>query len=109
VVHPPSIHRRLGGLDLAQVCLEEDLDVPDGWIVTWVFVPPSHRGVGLGREMMRELCEWADRESQTLSLGVCGDGGLSNEELREWYRRCGFVGDDNYLCMMERRPGWASA
>lgn len=80
-----------------------------------VFTSVGHRGKGLARALMREVCADADREGVTLLLTVGhgrgpGGDGLRSDQLYEWYTRLGFHGlaggsGDSYArTRMERPP-----
>ncbi|MFJ3634633.1 GNAT family N-acetyltransferase [Streptomyces sp. NPDC090112] len=60
-------------------------------ILTEIAVWEEHRGKGWASELLRQICQEADREGLTLLLSVePGPRGLSYEALAAWYRRHGF-------------------
>lgn len=61
-----------------------------GWIVTRIVVPAPFRGQGLGSRLMSEILADADAEKAVLFLEANAYGGLSDEQLRDWYTRRGF-------------------
>ncbi len=77
-------------MGLAVVDLVEYDD--QGYIITRVNVPQSHRGKGIARELMAEVIAEADRTGTTLFLEIQPSDGLNYEQLRSWYRRLGFEG-----------------
>ncbi len=68
-----------------------------------VWTAPGFRREGLGRRMMKLVCNDADREHSTLRLMVAaGPEGMDNVQLRAWYTRFGFVLQSD--CWMIREP-----
>lgn len=60
-------------------------------MVTRIKVPPKMRGLGHARRLMAKLLQDADEEGVALVLAVeAYDGGLTNEQLIDWYQRMGF-------------------
>jgi GNAT superfamily N-acetyltransferase len=56
-----------------------------------LWVCPDHRHRGLGRRMMKLVCDEADREGVQLKLMAAGSEAMSTEQLETWYARFGFV------------------
>lgn len=64
-------------------------------IIQGVEVHPKYRSQGVARALMKQVLEDADAEGQTLVLSVTHQteehrGGLSFQQLWDWYSRCGF-------------------
>lgn len=79
--------------NLMEIHFEDDYRYPmHGWIITSIDVRPDHRGQGAGSRLLRDIIADADREGVNLYLSVDADssGGLSNQQLRDWYMRHGF-------------------
>ena len=64
----------------------------DGYMITRINVPHEFRGCGLGSRLLREICDAADAEGQTLWLEIAPSGPLDYDALRAWYMRYGFRG-----------------
>ncbi|WP_078626324.1 GNAT family N-acetyltransferase [Streptomyces sp. NRRL S-241] len=78
-----------GGAASASLLFDPTNDGPA--ILTEIAVWEEHRGKGWASELLRQICQEADREGLTLLLSVePGPRGLSYEALAEWYQRCGF-------------------
>jgi GNAT superfamily N-acetyltransferase len=78
----------------------------DGATVDEVWVNPAFRRQGLGRRLMKWVCNDADAAGATLRLFPLGElGAMSTDQLYAWYARFGFVTEtqDSYAWMM-RRP-----
>lgn len=58
-----------------------------------IYVPSGDRGKGIGSELLKLVCNDADRDGVILRLCVNADedGLLNDDELIEWYARYGFV------------------
>lgn len=69
-------------------------DTPDEVEVDSLWIDPEHRGNGEASRALRMLCALADKYGITLSLApVPTDDetpGLDSDDLRGFYRRCGF-------------------
>ena len=68
----------------------------------WVDV--NERRKGLGRRMMKLVCDEADRERVVLKLIAATCGGMTNEQLKAWYKRFGFEHDPLSYPWMRRTP-----
>ena len=65
----------------------------DAVYVAAIRVPESLRGQGLATHLHQEVCRIADNQGVTLCLTVePEEGGLSIDELLDWYWRMGFRG-----------------
>jgi GNAT superfamily N-acetyltransferase len=68
-----------------------------------LWVDQSFRREGLGRRLLKLVCNEADREGVVLKLMAAGsEGAMSTKQLEAWYGRFGFV--SNPSCMMVRKP-----
>lgn len=56
-----------------------------------LFVPVAHRGKGHGRTLLKRCVDDADSEGVVLTLLVATGGGLTDDQLAQWYRRYGFA------------------
>lgn len=71
---------------------------PLGWALTDIFVPWNDQGKGIGRDLMREVLEWADSQNVDVCLSIAPSGGkMDHEALEAWYRRVGFEWDSHIL------------
>lgn len=64
------------------------------WLVTGIDVARTERGNGVARSLAARVLADADTEGVTLCLNVEPDGSagsLSEQQLRDWYARLGFV------------------
>ncbi|MBT2609885.1 GNAT family N-acetyltransferase [Streptomyces sp. ISL-87] len=78
---------------LASVSLISGPSSNEPTVITEVAVQAEARGMGLGSEILSQVCRDADAEGIVLLLSVDpGPGGLSYEELGAWYSRHGFQG-----------------
>lgn len=71
---------------------------PEAWLCTGVEVAWNKRGCGHARELVRRVLADADAENVTLCLTIEPDGSpdcLTEQQLREWYGRLGFVNDES--------------
>lgn len=59
--------------------------------VSKVVVPDGQRGQGHGSRFMTDVCDYADRTEQTVTLTPSADFGGNKARLVEFYRRFGFV------------------
>ena len=75
---------------------------PRYYMINNIFVPEKHRGKGIGRNLMASITRDADRDGITLALCVSSSGGLTDEDLHAWYRRCGFT--DGNCIVLYRKP-----
>ncbi|MFE9660315.1 GNAT family N-acetyltransferase [Streptomyces sp. NPDC005955] len=74
-------------------------------IISEIAVWPEQRGKGWGSDLLAEVCHLADEERISLMLYVeAGPGGLSDEQLGEWYGRYGFLRCENDESVMVRFP-----
>lgn len=76
-----------------------------GMLITRINVPPKERGKGAGRKLLSAILADADRTRTTLFLEIVPTGGLTEEQLKAWYERNGFV---YWKGVMRRRPRWRS-
>lgn len=69
-----------------------------------LWVGSDHRRRGLGRRMMKLVCDEADREGITLTLMAAGGefNCMTTAQLEAWYARFGFARIPN--CWMTRQP-----
>lgn len=68
-----------------------------------LFTHTDFRRRGLGRRMMKLVCDEADRSGIKLDLMAAGDpSAMTTKQLEAWYARFGFVLRPN--CMMVRQP-----
>jgi|GEM_PF-4419202 len=75
---------------------------PMQWLVTRINVPREHRGKGIGREMLTQLCKQADAKAMDLILEVSPSDGLDFDQLVAWYKRYNFR--LTQMGVMERKP-----
>lgn len=61
-----------------------------GYYVELVWVEKQYRNTGIGTLLMRALCALADAEGADMELCAADIGGLSDEELLDWYGKFGF-------------------
>lgn len=71
------------------------------WVITRINVMEQFRGQGYGTRILEDILRDADAENVTLFLEPAASGGLSQEELIEWYKRHGF---DYGTWHMKRKP-----
>jgi GNAT superfamily N-acetyltransferase len=71
------------------------------YIITRINVMEQYRGQGFGRQILNEILSDADKEGVVLFLEPSASGGLSKQELEEWYERNGFTWGAWH---MRRRP-----
>ncbi len=76
----------------------------DGMLLTRINTPKAHRGKGVARALLIEMLHDADRDQVTLYLEVSASDGLSHDELDAWYRRYGFVTDQQHPPALVRVP-----
>lgn len=62
----------------------------EGHFLCRVNVPKEYRGKGIGSQLLKQVLKEADRCKIDLLLEIYPSGGLSYEELRQWYQRYGF-------------------
>jgi len=80
---------RLAPFNIARVRVERLSR--DRAFIHWVYVPPAHRGLGLGQVLLRRVLADADRESLTISLVAKACGTMAQSPLELWYAENGFV------------------
>jgi GNAT superfamily N-acetyltransferase len=58
-------------------------------------VPEEHQGRGVGTRFMMDIC--AEADSLGTVIGLCSEGATPDltERLESWYRRFGFVRNDD--------------
>jgi GNAT superfamily N-acetyltransferase len=60
-------------------------------LVTHIWTRPDLHGKGFARELFNQVLKDADDENVVLMLSITPDpGGMSYEQLHDWYLRCGF-------------------
>jgi GNAT superfamily N-acetyltransferase len=78
--------------------------------VSSIIVKDEYRGRGIGTEVMKSLCLFADREGLTMALTPDNEYGSSKTFLTAWYKSFGFRPNKgrrkNFLtqCTMVRDP-----
>ena len=60
------------------------------WTINRVSVPAPHRGKGIARNMMDEICDMADEKSVWLHLEILASGPMGRQDLIRWYHTFGF-------------------
>ena len=90
------------------VIMRQDLGV--GWLkrretdeeihLAEIYIAPTHQGLGIGTQILRDLKLEARSKGKFVSLGV-----LKNNPARQLYEREGFhvIGENNYKLFMECR------
>jgi GNAT superfamily N-acetyltransferase len=73
----------------------------EGKIITRINVPEPHQGKHYGSQLLKEVCDDADKERVSLFLEISPSGPLDYQQLYDWYVRYGFR---YYLGIMRRRP-----
>ena len=70
-------------------------EVGDATFISGFNVQPDLQGKGYGRKLLNTIIEWADTNGKRLALNPAASGGLTQEQLKDWYERNGFkyVGD----------------
>ena len=58
--------------------------------VNRISVLAPHRGKGIGRKLMEEMLQNADREQVSLVLDINPYGDMNFKQLEAWYGRLGF-------------------
>ena len=68
-----------------------------------IFVTESDRRKGLGKKMVKEAIEYArDNNFEKVNLFACStNGSISDENLVEFYRECGFYSHGDCDQLME--------
>ncbi|MGK5626999.1 GNAT family N-acetyltransferase [Streptomyces sp. URMC 123] len=81
-----------GGLATASILIPLRRGSGEPALITELVVRPAERGKGLGTEILNLVCAEAEAEGMDLMLSVDpSPGGLTFEELVQWYERHGFV------------------
>lgn len=86
------------------------LNYDQRWILNRIQVNRDYRGQGIGTRLLIQICEEADRNGDTLWLGVSPDGPGYFKRLVAWYRRHGFkplkrtVGHVHNVMVRQPRP-----
>jgi hypothetical protein len=62
-----------------------------GELVTIDKIKVSEKSGGVGTEVMKHICEWADNNFITLALTPSSDLGGNKNRLQKFYKRFGFV------------------
>lgn len=68
----------------------------NSYLLTRINVPVRSRGQGLAKQLLEMILNDADREGATLWLEPVASGGLTYQELVDWYERHGFVPADDH-------------
>ncbi len=63
------------------------------WYINRLIVQPAIRNKGIATALMGELIKIADHEEYTLILEVNSYGDMSNENLKVFFARFGFIGN----------------
>ncbi len=71
-----------------------------------LYVPSHHRKKGLGRALLKQVCEEADKDGTVLMLWPrqYGDGEMETAQLISWYKRFGFIETQSAPVLMMRQP-----
>lgn len=80
---------------------------PPYWELDSISVHPGSRQKGHGSDLMRQICEDADRIDAELRLTVAGTSqAMDDDQLRRWYGRFGFAlwPESPLNCLMRRLP-----
>jgi predicted GNAT family N-acyltransferase len=72
-----------------------------GRIITRINVPEGFRGKSVGTNLLTQIMKDADEEGVRLFLEISPSGGLSAEQLQDWYQRHGFF---SWLGIYRRNP-----
>ena len=72
-------------------------------LITRINVPDRYRGNGIGSKLLQQILKDADQEGITLYLEILASGGLTYIQLDAWYRRHGFIWDEEQSLMF-RKP-----
>lgn len=67
------------------------------YVITRINVMDKYRGMGFGTQILETILKDADEEGIRLFLEPSASGGLSQDELIEWYKRHGFTQDAWHL------------
>ena len=79
------------GIDKHKMASIDLVEYLKGFVITRIFVPPEHQGQGYGSQVLKLVLDDADAEGIILYLTVNAYGALSAKQLRDWYRRHGFL------------------
>ena len=80
--------------------------VPGSMTITRIIVgDEDKRGMGFGSQLLKQVCQDADRTETILSLEINPYGALTYEELRDWYTRYGFFEATDWPGVYLRVPG----
>lgn len=62
-----------------------------------IIIPKSLRGKGIGSDTVEMVCDYADEKQKPVYLTPdTSFGGTSIDRLKKFYRRFGFMKNDNY-------------
>jgi predicted GNAT family N-acyltransferase len=86
-----NLHVKLCTVHLAVLDIHEA--EPNVYVITRINVPKAHRGEGVGRTLLTEICRDADELKVTLKLEINPYGEMTHDELAAWYERYGFIHD----------------
>jgi ribosomal protein S18 acetylase RimI-like enzyme len=67
------------------------------YFITAVLVKPNMRRRGYGTKLLQEICKEADAIKASLALDVLSSGEMTNEELKNWYWKFGFIISDDMM------------
>lgn len=72
------------------------------YMIDSIVVPPAFRGQGIGSQLLKMICNDADKEGVNLVLQVASDktSSLDDYELFEWYARYGFQKQNKFILMI---------
>lgn len=91
----------------------------DGAVFVHGFNVPKERGKGIGRKLLNSTLDWADQNQKPIFLIPAAQpdealGGLTQEQLKNWYKRNGFEDRVDYMVRMPKEtkpakeaPGFA--
>jgi len=79
----------------------------DGAVFVHSFNVPKERGKGIGRRLLNSTLDWADQNQKPIFLIPAAQpdealGGLTQEQLKDWYKRNGFEDRVDYMVRMPK-------
>jgi len=79
----------------------------DGAVFVHGFNVPKERGKGIGRKLLNSTLDWADQNQKPIFLIPAAQpdealGGLTQEQLKNWYKRNGFEDRVDYMVRMPK-------
>lgn len=81
---------KLSDVALAIADVQPCNDPHTGFMITRINVPEAFRRQGIGSQLLQAVCDEASVENATLYLIPASSGGLSQEQLIQWYTKFGF-------------------